>query len=75
MIVISFVIALNDITLVVSEGIPVLMLYFRYTYDITQCMFSCGNVTEKMRVAEFDCRGETVVDLYAGVKAKHMDIF
>ncbi|XP_064603269.1 tRNA wybutosine-synthesizing protein 2 homolog [Liolophura sinensis] len=39
----------------------------KYSYDMTQCMFSCGNVTEKMRVAQFDCRGETVVDLYAGI--------
>ncbi|XP_038052682.1 tRNA wybutosine-synthesizing protein 2 homolog [Patiria miniata] len=39
----------------------------RYTYDVTHCMFSVGNITEKMRVAHFDCRGETVVDLYAGI--------
>ncbi len=29
-------------------------------------MFSSGNITEKLRVASFDCSGETVVDLYAG---------
>ena len=29
-------------------------------------MFSIGNITEKIRVAGFDCTGETVVDLYAG---------
>lgn len=29
-------------------------------------MFSAGNITEKLRVSQFDCRGETVVDLYAG---------
>ncbi|XP_052797605.1 tRNA wybutosine-synthesizing protein 2 homolog isoform X1 [Mya arenaria] len=39
----------------------------RYSYDITRCMFSAGNITEKLRVASFDCRGETVVDLYAGI--------
>ncbi|TMS17805.1 tRNA wybutosine-synthesizing protein 2-like protein [Larimichthys crocea] len=33
----------------------------------TKCMFSAGNITEKLRVAGFDCRGETVVDLYAGI--------
>ncbi|WAR02293.1 TYW2-like protein [Mya arenaria] len=32
----------------------------RYSYDITRCMFSAGNITEKLRVASFDCRGETV---------------
>ncbi|XP_039669886.1 tRNA wybutosine-synthesizing protein 2 homolog isoform X1 [Perca fluviatilis] len=39
----------------------------KYEFDITQCMFSAGNITEKLRVAGFDCRGETVVDLYAGI--------
>lgn len=29
-------------------------------------MFSAGNITEKLRISQFDCRGETVVDLYAG---------
>ncbi|XP_072251527.1 tRNA wybutosine-synthesizing protein 2 homolog [Leuresthes tenuis] len=39
----------------------------RYEFDVTKCMFSAGNITEKLRVAAFDCRGETVVDLYAGI--------
>ncbi|XP_048779767.2 tRNA wybutosine-synthesizing protein 2 homolog isoform X4 [Ostrea edulis] len=39
----------------------------RYTYDVTKCMFSSGNVTEKLRVASFCCENETVVDLYAGI--------
>ncbi|XP_061166905.1 tRNA wybutosine-synthesizing protein 2 homolog [Saccostrea echinata] len=39
----------------------------RYTYDVTKCMFSSGNVTEKIRIASFCCEGETVVDLYAGI--------
>ncbi|XP_051878414.1 tRNA wybutosine-synthesizing protein 2 homolog isoform X2 [Pristis pectinata] len=39
----------------------------RYTFDITKCMFSSGNITEKLRVSSFDCTGEVVVDLYAGV--------
>ncbi|XP_077588284.1 tRNA wybutosine-synthesizing protein 2 homolog [Stigmatopora nigra] len=38
-----------------------------YEFDVTKCMFSAGNVTEKLRIAGFDCRGETVVDLYAGI--------
>ena len=38
-----------------------------YTYDVTKCMFSKGNVTEKMRVARFDCTNEVVVDLFAGL--------
>ncbi|XP_076005208.1 tRNA wybutosine-synthesizing protein 2 homolog [Genypterus blacodes] len=39
----------------------------RYDFDVTKCMFSAGNITEKLRVAAFDCREETVVDLYAGI--------
>lgn len=39
----------------------------RYEFDVTKCMFSSGNITEKLRVARFNCKGETVVDLYAGI--------
>lgn len=38
-----------------------------YEFNVTKCMFSAGNITEKLRVAGFDCKGETVVDLYAGI--------
>ena len=38
----------------------------KYVFDVTQCMFSRGNITEKIRMSSLDCRGETVVDLYAG---------
>lgn len=39
----------------------------KYIFDATNVMFSSGNITEKLRVASFDCRGETVLDLYAGI--------
>ncbi|XP_071956278.1 tRNA wybutosine-synthesizing protein 2 homolog [Antedon mediterranea] len=39
----------------------------RYSFDITKCMFSSGNITEKIRVANMNCDGETIVDLYAGI--------
>ena len=39
----------------------------QYQYDVTKCMFSDGNITEKMRIASFDCNGMTVVDLFAGI--------
>ncbi|NXS41863.1 TYW2 protein, partial [Balaeniceps rex] len=38
----------------------------RYTFDVTKCMFSPGNITEKLRVASLPCSGEVLVDLYAG---------
>ncbi len=39
----------------------------KYVFDVTKCMFSSGNITEKIRVANFNCLGEIVVDLYAGI--------
>ena len=39
----------------------------KYTFDVTKCMFSAGNITEKIRIGNFDCHGQTVVDLYAGI--------
>lgn len=54
-----------------------------YQFDVTKCMFSFGNVREKIRMAELDCSDEIVVDLFAGIgyftlpllvhaKAKHL---
>ena len=30
-------------------------------------MFSPGNISEKIRISNFNCRDEVVVDLYAGI--------
>jgi tRNA wybutosine-synthesizing protein 3 len=38
-----------------------------YSFDITKCMFSSGNGTEKARMASLNCLWETVVDLYCGI--------
>lgn len=38
-----------------------------YSLDVTQCMFSSGNTTERQRMGRLQCAGETVVDLYAGI--------
>lgn len=38
-----------------------------YSLDVTKCMFSSGNVTERGRMGDLDCSGETIVDLYAGI--------
>jgi len=38
-----------------------------YSLDVTKCMFSSGNTTERQRMAKLQCCGETVVDLYAGI--------
>lgn len=38
-----------------------------YEFDVTKCMFSFGNVSEKLRVASLDCSEEIVVDLFAGI--------
>lgn len=38
----------------------------RYAFDVTRCMLSPGNITEKLRIASLECAGQVVVDLYAG---------
>ena len=40
---------------------------YRYQWDVTKCMFSIGNITEKLRIANFDCSDQVVVDLFAGI--------
>ncbi len=39
----------------------------RYKLDVAKIMLSSGNVDERMRMAELDCEGETVVDMFAGM--------
>jgi len=51
----------NDSTTVHPEG----GIY--YKLDPAQVMFSSGNFEEKRRMAALDCRGETVVDMFAGI--------
>lgn len=38
-----------------------------YCFDATKCMFSSGNVSEKLRMASMKCSGEIIVDLFAGI--------
>ncbi len=38
-----------------------------YGYNLTQCMFSAGNVNERRRMGKVVGAGEIVVDLYAGI--------
>lgn len=38
-----------------------------YQFDATKCMFSFGNINEKMRMGELNCTDEIVVDLFAGI--------
>ncbi|CAO2842541.1 unnamed protein product [Amaranthus hypochondriacus] len=38
-----------------------------YCFDAAKCMFSWGNLSEKLRMAHLDCREEVVVDLFAGI--------
>jgi tRNA G37 N-methylase Trm5 len=39
----------------------------RFGFDILKVMFCSGNVTERMRMARVQAKGEVVVDLYCGV--------
>ncbi|XP_022723296.1 tRNA wybutosine-synthesizing protein 2/3/4 [Durio zibethinus] len=38
-----------------------------YSFDATKCMFSWGNLSEKIRMANLDCTGSVIVDLFAGI--------
>lgn len=39
----------------------------KYRFDASRVMFSSGNVEERARVARVPARGETVVDMFAGI--------
>jgi len=39
----------------------------RYRFDASRVMFSSGNVHERMRAGSLPARGETVVDMFAGI--------
>lgn len=38
-----------------------------YSFDATKCMFSWGNLSEKLRMGALDCKEEVIVDLFAGI--------
>lgn len=39
-----------------------------FVFDVTRCMFSSGNTTERARMGRLpECAGQTVVDLFAGI--------
>ena len=38
-----------------------------FEFDTTKIMFSSGNVSERIRMSNFDCSDEIVLDLYAGI--------
>ena len=38
-----------------------------YAMDVAEVMFASGNVAERRRMGEMDCKGETVVDMFAGI--------
>ncbi|XWS18201.1 hypothetical protein CRYUN_Cryun32bG0022700 [Craigia yunnanensis] len=37
------------------------------SFDATKCMFSWGNLSEKIRMANLDCTEAVIVDLFAGI--------
>lgn len=38
-----------------------------YSFDATKCMFSWGNLSEKLRMGNLECKDEVIVDLFAGI--------
>lgn len=39
----------------------------KFAFDAARVMFASGNTVERARMGSLDCRGETVVDLFAGI--------
>ncbi|MCL2607532.1 MAG: class I SAM-dependent methyltransferase family protein [Methanomassiliicoccaceae archaeon] len=39
----------------------------RYKFDVTKIMFASGNVDERHRMRQLDCKDETIVDMFAGI--------
>jgi len=39
----------------------------RYCLDAARIMFSSGNIDERIRMADMDCAGEKVLDMFAGI--------
>ena len=39
----------------------------RYKFDVTKIMFASGNTDERNRMRRLDCKGETVLDMFAGI--------
>lgn len=39
----------------------------RYKFDVTKIMFASGNTDERNRMCKLDCKGETVIDMFAGI--------
>jgi hypothetical protein len=41
--------------------------YFVLGFDVTKCMFSSGNVSEKLRMSQLSCRDQVIFDFFAGI--------
>jgi tRNA wybutosine-synthesizing protein 2 len=50
----------DTVTVHVENGI-------KFKFDVSEIMFSSGNVEERTRMAGIKCDGETVVDMFAGI--------
>ena len=38
-----------------------------YEFDAAEIMFSSGNVTERKRMGDLDCKDEIIIDAYCGI--------
>jgi tRNA wybutosine-synthesizing protein 2 len=50
----------DTVTVHVENGV-------RFRFDVSQIMFSSGNIEERIRMGELKCDDETVVDMFAGI--------
>jgi len=54
------IIGSDTVTVHVENGV-------KFKFDVSEIMFSSGNVEERTRMAGIKCDGETVVDMFAGI--------
>jgi len=50
----------DSVTVHVENGV-------KFRFDVSEIMFSSGNIEERNRMAKIKCDGETVVDMFAGI--------
>lgn len=58
--VLRTILGTDTVTVHVENGI-------KFKFDVSEIMFSSGNVEERTRMAGIECDGETVVDMFAGI--------
>ncbi len=59
----------NRIEVIIGESTETMHVEngIKYRMDVSRVMFSSGNVNERIRISRMNMRGETIVDMFAGI--------